>query len=158
MGYEPNDLDVINELVRVHPEVNELIAAVKAVMAATEFPIESRGELAEALALQRTGEEPRRVGEGFRLLSVITSDMPAFYFPIVSRKDLIAKVVEFGGRRPADAETAVQPRAAPFAAAGAREPVRLIRPEDVKEGPLGPTDSPQRAEPISAQLEWPSRS
>jgi len=157
MGFEPDDLDVINELVRVHPELNELLAAVKSVTDAMGFPIESRGELAEALARRRKDEESWRIGEGSGFLSTVMYDMPAFYFPIVSRKDLIAKLVEFRSQRFAGPQMADQRRAGQFAAGIAREAVRLIRPEDVKEGPLGPTDSPVRPEPMSAQLEWPSR-
>jgi hypothetical protein len=156
MGYEPDDLDVINELVRLHPAVNELLVAVKSVAAATQFPIESRGELAEALARRPGGEEPQHPSEASRLLSAITSEMPAYYFPIVSRRDLTAKLVEFDGLRRARPETAAAQPAGPSAAAGVDQAIRLIRPDDVKESPLGPTDSPPRSEPMSAQLEWPS--
>ena len=156
MGYEADDLDVINELVRLHPAVNKLLVAVKRIAAATQFPIESRGELAEALTRRPGGEEPQHPGEASRLLSAVTSDMPAYYFPIVSRRDLTAKLVEFASLRRTRPEIAATQPAGPSAAAGVDQAIRLIGPDDVKESLLGPTDSPPRSEPMSAQLEWPS--
>jgi hypothetical protein len=157
MNYGPDDIDIINEALQLHPDVNDLVAAVKAVTAVAEFPIASRSELEEQLATRRGGGDQEQLpGEVSQLLEAAVSGMPAFYFPIASRRDLVAKLVEFARGSSAGLEPGPREARGSPGVVGLAPVVRHIRPEDVKEGPLGPTESPPRAEPVSSQLDWPA--
>jgi hypothetical protein len=97
MPSDSDDLALINSVLQFYPEVNALVRTVKRVSARTEYPVASFSELTDAAG---DGGEEVPADEGLspqeRAASVLglPHGMPAYYFPIASQDDLIAKLLE----------------------------------------------------------------
>jgi hypothetical protein len=97
----PGDLPLVERVLDQHPEVREVICLVKRVAQRARFPIAGIDELAEAL-----GGEGSSVLLGGRTMTAgeWRRRVPAYYFPIHSEEDLIAKVSDLrfrpGGELP----------------------------------------------------------
>jgi hypothetical protein len=94
-GLQADDLTLVSKILQLHPEVEEVIRAVRQVSAGAKYPIQSFDELAQALGGDQgtvtfRGQQ-MRVGDIRRLI-------PAYYFPIGSEQDLIAKVSDLQSR------------------------------------------------------------
>jgi hypothetical protein len=147
MQYDSKDLDVINRVLRFHPDVDELIAVVTRVSEADKYPINSRHELMDVLPREKepSGAEEDKAPTAAGVRESI-SLLPAYYFPIASADDLIAKLVEFRGV----AATAGGGVLGPF------EEVRPIGPGRRPTLPPQPPSPPLPLEPASARMERPT--
>ncbi len=93
----PNQLDMIQRVLKYHPEVAEAIAAVGAVTAKAKFPVESFHDLTEAMG----GPDATIAFRGREFaLSELEHQIPAYYFPIANVNDLIAKFGDLSKRMP----------------------------------------------------------
>jgi hypothetical protein len=88
MAYDDNDLRIINAVLESFPQVTRLVDLVKIISSATEYPITSRSRFQELL---RNRDE--EVLQGSWLYGLPDS-IPAYYFPIASEDDLIAKLLD----------------------------------------------------------------
>lgn len=87
--FTADDLNLITNTLAIHPEVLETLNIVKSVTSKAKFPINSYDDLAETLG----GEDIAITFRGRQMtLREIKKLVPAYYFPISSEKDLIAKV------------------------------------------------------------------
>jgi hypothetical protein len=98
--FTAEDVGLLNRLAALHPEFMETASIVKRVVAATKFPINSFDELAQAL-----GGTSATVAFRGRVmtLSEIKALVPAYYFPIGSERDLMAKMRDLQASRAAAA-------------------------------------------------------
>jgi hypothetical protein len=97
MPSDSDELALIKSVLRFYPEVNALMRTVKQVAARAEYPVTSLGELIDAAG--DVGEDvpaDEGVSDQERAASVlgVPHGMPAYYFPIASQDDLIAKLLE----------------------------------------------------------------
>jgi hypothetical protein len=155
MQYNSKDLDVINKVLRFYPDVDELVAIIKRVSKAKKFPLNSRPELMNILATEKepAGKE-KEEGPTAAGVRRSISLLPAYYFPIASADDLIAKLVEFragvapvgGGLGPFE-EVASLGAAAPVVTS--QEGLRAPPPPE-------PPSPPLPLEPASTRLERPT--
>ena len=147
MEYDSKDLVVINQVLRFYPDVDEVIVITKRVSEADKYPINSRHELMDILTREKdpsgTEEDEPPAAAGLR---ESLSLLPAYYFPIASADDLIAKLVEFRGASAA-------PRGGvlgSFEEAGPMGPGRRLAL------PPQPPSPPLPLEPASARMELPT--
>jgi hypothetical protein len=96
------DLGLVNDLVRQYPEFLEMVHVVKLVNSKLKYPIETFDDIAEAL-----GSETSITFRGRRqLLGDIRDYVPAYYFPISSERDLVAKLRDLAKGSPVGSQTA----------------------------------------------------
>jgi hypothetical protein len=88
------DWSLLNRIMDLHPEFREIATIVKRVTASCKFPINSFDDLAEGL-----GGEDASIAFRGRSMTVgqIRKMVPAYYFPIATDRDLIAKLGEMQG-------------------------------------------------------------
>lgn len=113
---KPEDLRLLDRLLQLQPELRETIYLVKQITAKAKFPIQSLDDLIEALG----GEEVTITFRGRTMtMGQVRNLIPAYYFPIGSERDLIAKISDLTkGRFP------VQPIERP----GLEAAIRLMPP------------------------------
>jgi hypothetical protein len=85
--FQPEDLRLINLILPHYPDVVDVIRAVKQAAARVRYPVQNYEELVTALGDVALAGSPLGRAEAQRLL-------PAYYFPISSEEDLIAKVAD----------------------------------------------------------------
>lgn len=90
-----DDLSLVNRVLRQHPDVEEIVRAVKQVSANAKYPINTFDELAKAMG----GEDATVTFRG-RSMKVAEARrfIPAYYFPIGSEDDLVAKISDLQER------------------------------------------------------------
>jgi hypothetical protein len=128
---KPEDLPLVNRLLQTQPEILETITVIKHVTAKAKFPIHSFDDLAEALG----GDQATVTFHGRTLsLAEVRNLVPAYYFPIASERDLLAKVLDLSKRFPA-ATMSPPPRLAAslMIPAGSHSPVGKKIPESILE-------------------------
>ncbi|MEV7096781.1 hypothetical protein AB0M80_28405 [Amycolatopsis sp. NPDC051045] len=93
MTYDADDLDTLNVILDQFPAIRDLVDDVRSLDFLT-YPIDSLATL-----FANAGERPQRTVslEALRLA-------PAFYFPLASKADLVAKLLELQ-RHPSSART-----------------------------------------------------
>jgi hypothetical protein len=127
MNQEPlkaEDLGLINRLIKQQPELQELVQIVKQVTSKLKFPIESFDDMAEAL-----GPDAAITFRGRKqLLTGVRDYVPAYYFPIGSERDLVAKLRDLAKGAPASYQAAETG----FEAALKFMPAMEKRPENVR--------------------------
>lgn len=90
-----DDLTLVSKILQMHPEVDEVIRAVRQVSARAKYPIQSFDELSHAMG----GDEAAVTFRGQQMaVRDIRRLIPAYYFPIGSEQDLIAKVSDLQSR------------------------------------------------------------
>jgi hypothetical protein len=90
MHYDSHDLEVINNVLRFYPQLTELIDTVKSLSQKISYPIHSFYELLDTLDADHPGTVPGTLGS----LGSFPRSIPAYYFPIASQVDLIAKLLD----------------------------------------------------------------
>jgi hypothetical protein len=86
--FQPEDLRLLNLILPLYPDVVDVIRAAKHAVARVKYPVQSFDELAAAL-----GDGVTLAG-GSLGLAEARRLLPAYYFPISSEEDLIAKVAD----------------------------------------------------------------
>jgi hypothetical protein len=91
-----DDLGTINQVLRHHPRAADLIRLVRRIATSATYPITSFTALSDAL-----GGDEATISFGGRdwPLAELRRMIPAYYFPIASEDDLVAKLVELGRER-----------------------------------------------------------
>lgn len=134
--FEQEDLPLLNQLVASHPELAETAALVKRINTRAQYPINSLSDLTEALG----GPDATVTFHGRTMtLGEVREFVPAYYFPISSERDLIAKLSD------------IQARPAP----PARPPIQVREPVDIHwstERAALPADAPRVPELTSQQV------
>ena len=94
---QSQQLRIISTVLKHHPEAASAIATVKAVMAKSQFPINSFHDFSAVL-----GGGNAEVPFNGRMLRLVDIErlIPAYYFPIANENDLIAKVCDIARRLP----------------------------------------------------------
>ncbi|HEX6290597.1 MAG TPA: DUF6065 family protein [Herpetosiphonaceae bacterium] len=93
--FEAADLDLINRVLQHYPEVVDLISTLKMLSKQTVYPIQTPDDFVAAL-----GGPDATIsfhGRSFSL-AALRSAIPAYYFPIDSEDDLIAKLADVQAR------------------------------------------------------------
>ena len=104
--YGPQDLDLINQVLQQHPEVDEVIRALKTISSKGKYPIQSFDDLAASLG----GPKDSVTFRGQSLtVEQLRSLIPSYYFPINSQQDLIAKIGDVRGSGKTDQPTHPEP-------------------------------------------------
>lgn len=91
MSYSPDDLETLNEVLTGYPDVRELVDRIRD-LGDVSYPIDSFAALSQLNRDDSTGST----------LTATLSRAPAYYFPIASLADLVAKLLEL--RRPIQPE------------------------------------------------------
>lgn len=93
--FTAQDLPLLNRLMAQNPSFAETANVVKAVTSKTKFPVNSYEDLTQAL-----GGESAAITFGGRTMTLaqIKQFVPAYYFPISSEADLVAKIGEMQSR------------------------------------------------------------
>jgi hypothetical protein len=102
MPYGAKDLPLINRILQFYPEVDALARTVKHISPKAKYPINSLNELTDALGADDEGSDAAPL----QSLLGLPGAIPAYYFPIASEEDLIAKLLELRGQRPRAQEAA----------------------------------------------------
>lgn len=90
-AFGPGDLDRINRVLLHYPEVADVIRILQVVSAKTTYPIQSFDHLIEACG----GDDATITVQGREVrLAELQPAIPAYYFPIGSEDDLIAKIAD----------------------------------------------------------------
>jgi hypothetical protein len=93
--FSSDDLPLLNRVIAMHPDLAEILVAVKRVKEGGGFPIESFDDLVERLG----GEEALVTFRGQPLsLRSVQRHVPPYYFPISSEGDFLAKAFDLRGR------------------------------------------------------------
>jgi len=92
------DVGLLNRLIHQQPELQSLVQmvhVVKQISAKTKYPIESFDDISEALgpdaSITFRGRE--------QSLAAVRDYVPAYYFPIASERDLVAKLSDLAKSR-----------------------------------------------------------
>ncbi|TCK75050.1 hypothetical protein [Acidipila rosea] len=100
MPFEPlknEDLALVNRLMQAHPDLQDTIAVVKQVNAKGKYPIDNFDELAKTMG----GEHASITFRGRTLtMADARNVIPAYYFPIHSEADLLAKMADLSKSMP----------------------------------------------------------
>ncbi len=130
MPFEPlktEDLSLVNRLIQVHPDLQDTIAVVKQVNAKGKYPIESFDELAKTMG----GDHASITFRGRTLtMADARNVIPAYYFPIQSEADLLAKM--------ADLSKGMPPATAPLKTPPLEHSLKLMEATAVKHANLSP--------------------
>lgn len=92
--FTADDLEFLNAALRVNPHLAQATRLLKQISSASGFPLNSRDELAKALAEHR--ELP--FGEGSISVEEALELMPNYYFPIESDEDFMSKIADIRHR------------------------------------------------------------
>jgi len=128
MAYEPlkaDDLHLVNRLLQFQPELRETIDLIRQVIGKVKFPIQSFDDLSEAL-----GGDDKTVTFRGRTLTVgeARNLIPAYYFPIGSERDLVAKITDLAKGRQGPPSTPPLEAGIKLMPAAAQRPERLESP------------------------------
>lgn len=109
MPFEPlkaDDLPLVNRFMQVHPDLQDTLAVVKQVNAKGKYPIENFDALAQAMG----GDKASITFRGRTLtMADARNVIPAYYFPIQSESDLLAKMADLSkGLPPASPATTLK--------------------------------------------------
>ena len=89
--FTAQDLPMLNRLIGLHPDFQETAAVVRQVTTNAKYPINSFDDLAETLG----GEQATLTIRGrATTLAELRGLVPAYYFPIGSERDLVAKIAD----------------------------------------------------------------
>jgi hypothetical protein len=131
MSFEPlkaEDLPLVNRLLQTQPEFGDLLNVIKKVGAGTKYPVNSFDDLADAL-----GGDKATIMFGGRTVTMAEARnlVPAYYFPIGSERDLVAKISDLRSRSPLGTASAQAPSQPPIKLmpAVAAKPVGVDVPE-----------------------------
>lgn len=102
---KPEDIKLLRLILRHYPEVDEVFRVLRLVLSGANFPIKSAVDVEQALG----GEDEQFTFHG-RLFPVrlVREMVPAYYFPIASEDDLVAKVADLRARQPIQPELYVE--------------------------------------------------
>jgi len=89
-----DDLELVNMVLKHHPEAAEAVRAVQTVANKVSFPIHSYHELSEAMGGDQTAVTIRG---RHMTLAEIQKHVPSYYFPISNVHDLVAKIADLSG-------------------------------------------------------------
>jgi hypothetical protein len=127
--FDKDDLPLINRVLGQHPEVREVLVIAKQAIQQGQFPLASFDALAAALG----GEDATFPFRGHSVrVGDLRQGIPAYYFPITSVDDLIAKIADLRLR-------ASEPAAMPEVALGEQIPLpEGLKPPDLPPPPPRP--------------------
>jgi hypothetical protein len=125
--FQPEDVRLINLVLRHYPDVSDVIHAVKHAVSRVTYPVRTVDELADALGGLTIAGGAFSLADAERLL-------PPYYFPIASEEDFVAKIADL--RAQAAGLSALPPEddvtwIAPVAAAPEDSLPPAIKVEDV---------------------------
>jgi hypothetical protein len=135
MTYSPDDLDSLNAVLAQHPQVRELVDGIRA-LGDLQYPVDSFATLSD-----------RHIDDtaGLAVLGTF-AQAPAFYFPIASRKDLVAKLLELrrhsGPNQMPTPTPNASPASAPPTTVFVTDAGPLVRPR-TEQSPPAPGPSPR---------------
>ena len=101
--------ELLQRILRNHPQVGEALEAVSAIMTRAKFPIGSYADFVEMMG--GPGATLTLAG-GRYTLAELEQHVPSYYFPIANENDLIAKVGDFAKRVPGSGSAQMSTRRA----------------------------------------------
>jgi len=91
--FTPDDLPLLNTVMRAFPHVADGFKSVIEVTRMLSFPVESPDQLSQAV-----GNVDLRYGDAVIPVGDLPTLMPAYYFPVESEEDFLAKIADVCAR------------------------------------------------------------
>lgn len=136
------DISLINRVLKVYPEITDVIYAIQIISPKVVYPIQNFDELSNALR-----EEDQTMfleNHSFNFMNVI-KNIPKYYFPVISENDLITKLADLRSRMPSGSEQISQE-------ADLANSLNLLRGERLDAPPAGEKPPNISGEEIQAKM------
>ena len=94
---EHDDIHLMQTLLRHHPDLNDIYQVARLLKSRAQFPLNSAADVEEALGGHAATFE--FAGQAIPVTE-IRNMVPAYYFPIATEDDLVAKIADLRARHP----------------------------------------------------------